>query len=88
MTPPPDESYSAAEAAEILRRSERQVQRYLASGRLGGSQASGRWMTTALHIWKFQGIAEDMLENWRAVCRHSEEMQKTVTDQTVPTSGE
>ena len=37
----PDETYSAAEAGGILRRSERQVLRYLDSGRLRGSRASG-----------------------------------------------
>lgn len=72
MITPPDESYSASEAGEILGKSERQVQRYLVSGRLGGSRASGRWMTTALHIWKFQGIAEEMLKNWLATCCPSE----------------
>lgn len=69
MITPPDEIYTAAEAGEILRRSERQVLRYLTDGRLRGSKASGRWMVTALQIWEFQGIADEMMANWRAWCR-------------------
>lgn len=65
----PDESYSVAEAAAVLQRGERQVLRYLTSGRLRGSQASGRWTVTALHIWQFLGIADEMLESWRTYAR-------------------
>ena len=70
---PPDKSYSAAEAGEELERSGRQVLRYLSSGQLRGSRASGRWTVTALQIWQFQGIAEEMLENWRAYCRQEDD---------------
>lgn len=73
----PDEPYSAAEAGAALGRSERQVQRYLAKGRLRGSKASGHWTVTALHIWEFQGIADAMMENWRSYCRLSEAEKET-----------
>lgn len=72
MIAAPDESYTAAEAGVELKRSERQVLRYLASGRLHGSRASGRWTVTALQIWTFHGIEDEMLKNWRAYCRETE----------------
>lgn len=65
----PDETFSVAEAAEMLRKSERQVLRYLTFGALKGSRASGRWQVAALHIWQFQNIAEDMMAQWQAYCR-------------------
>lgn len=65
----PDDSYSAAEAGQILGRSERQVLRYLTDGRLCGSKASGRWRIAALQIWAFQGIADEMLACWREYCQ-------------------
>ena len=71
MMAPPDETYSVAEVAEVLRKSPRQVQRYLDAARLGGSRASGAWQVTALHIWQFQGIAEEMLESYRRYCREA-----------------
>ncbi|WP_299358776.1 hypothetical protein [uncultured Paracoccus sp.] len=64
----PDESYSVAEAGNILRRSERQV-RYLSGARLRGSKASERWTATALQLWGFRGIADEMMANWREYCR-------------------
>ena len=68
MMVPPTETYSVAEAAAELRKSERQVLRYLTSGRLRGSNASGRWAVTAMQIWEFQGVAEEMMESWRTYC--------------------
>ena len=56
MLVPPTETYSVAEAAAELRKSERQVHRYLKDGRLRGSNASGRWAVTAMQIWEFQGV--------------------------------
>lgn len=88
MITAPDESYSAAEAAELLRKSERQILRYLANGRLGGSRASGRWLTTALQIWRFQGISDDMLENWRLFCRQESASSETTQNQQVAGAGE
>lgn len=84
----PDVPYSAAEAGVVLERSERQVQRYLASGRLRGSKASGHWTVTALHIWEFQGIADEMMENWRSYCRLSEVENETSENQQVTEHGE
>lgn len=68
----PDESYSTAEAGKILERSERQVLRYLTRGLLRGSKASGHWKVTALQIWEFRGIADAMMDSWRAHCRPAE----------------
>ncbi|MBY6164163.1 helix-turn-helix domain-containing protein [Mameliella alba] len=56
----PDDTFSAREAAEFLRKSERQIQRYLAEGRLHGKRPNGRWQITALSLWKFQGIEQEM----------------------------
>lgn len=55
----PDETLSAREAAELLRKSERQVQRYLTAGTLTGERKNGRWQITALDVWNYQGIAVD-----------------------------
>jgi hypothetical protein len=85
----PDEPYTVAEAAQILVRSERQVLRYLTSGRLRGSKASGRWMVTALQVWAFQGIADEMLANWRDYCRAVDAApQKNLENQQPEDSGE
>ncbi|WP_371154123.1 hypothetical protein [Jannaschia sp. 2305UL9-9] len=69
MITAPDRTFTVAEAAAVLERSERQVLRYLEAAQLRGSKASGRWMLTAFHIWEFQGIADAMMENWRISCR-------------------
>ncbi|RKF15352.1 hypothetical protein D6850_11075 [Roseovarius spongiae] len=70
---PPDEIFTAAEAAAELNRSAKQVRRYLAAGILGGNRKSGHWTTTALDIWRFKNIADEMLENWRRYCLELEE---------------
>lgn len=70
MITPPDETYSTAEAAQLLRRCERQTLRYLTAGRLNGSRASGRWTVTALAIWRFQGVEQEMMALWSDYCRH------------------
>tara|TARA_R110002020_G_scaffold451406_1_gene665312 strand:- start:1286 stop:1564 length:279 start_codon:yes stop_codon:yes gene_type:complete len=64
----PDDTYSAREAAEFLRKSERQVQRYLTTGKLCGERPNGRWQITALALWKFQGIEQEMKDIWVAYC--------------------
>lgn len=64
----PDETLSAREAAELLRKSERQVQRYLNAGTLSGERKNGRWQITALDVWTYQGIAEEMQEIWVKYC--------------------
>ncbi len=64
----PDETFSAREAAELLRKSERQVQRYLKDGTLAGERKNGRWQITALAVWKFQGIAQEMSDVWVEYC--------------------
>lgn len=65
---PPDESLTSADAADELNMSERQVRRYLKTGKLRGSCETGRWKTTALDIWRFKGIDAEMLESWRRYC--------------------
>lgn len=88
MMIPPDESYSTAGAAVELGTSERQALRYLKSGKLEGSQASGHWRTTALAIWKFRGIADDMMSSWREYCATFEEKQKAQEEHNVTELGE
>lgn len=73
MILPPDETFTAAEAAAELNKSAKQVRRYLAKGILGGDRKSGHWTTTALDIWRFKNIADEMLENWRRYCLELEE---------------
>ena len=48
--------------------SERQVQRYLTTGKLCGERPNGRWQITALALWKFQGIEQEMKDIWVAYC--------------------
>lgn len=85
----PDETYSVAEAGGLLRKSERQVLRYLTNGRLRGSKASGRWTVTALQIWAFQGIADEMMACWRDYCRAAEPApEKSEQNQQDTDSGE
>ncbi|WP_116081782.1 helix-turn-helix domain-containing protein [Tropicimonas sp. IMCC34011] len=89
MITAPDDSYSAAEAAQRLEVSERQVHRYLEKGRLRGSKASGRWRITELQIWVFQGIADEMLASWREYCRSIESAAEiSAENQTDRESGE
>jgi hypothetical protein len=64
----PDEVFTAAEAAVHLRRKTRQVQRYLERGLLAGTRPAGRWQTTALAIWRFQGIEQEMIDLWLKHC--------------------
>ncbi len=64
----PDETFTTREAAEQLRKSERQILRYLNDGSLEGDRRNGRWQITALAIWKHQGIAQEMQEIWVDYC--------------------
>lgn len=64
----PDEVFTAREAAAEIGKSSKTVRRYLEQGLLKGSNRAGRWQTTALDIWRFKGIADEMLENWRRYC--------------------
>jgi|GEM_PF-2068249 hypothetical protein len=85
---PPDRPHSAEQAAFVLEKSGRQVLRYLESGALRGSKASGRWSVTALQIWQFQGIAEEMMENWRTYCLSIPEPEITHQKQVDNEAGE
>lgn len=64
----PDETYSVTEVAEILRKSPRQVQRYLEKGLIAGRRPNGPWQVTALALWKYQGIETDMMDLWVTYC--------------------
>ncbi len=64
----PDETYSTREAATFLRKSERQVLRYLKDGKLQGQRPNGRWQITALALWKYQNIDADMTRVWVQYC--------------------
>jgi hypothetical protein len=64
----PDDTFTAAEAAPLLRKSTRQVQRMLNDGLVHGVQPNGRWTVTALAIWKYLGIDEDMIKLWLEYC--------------------
>ena len=71
----PDDIFTAAEAAEQLRKQPRQVQRYLKQGLLAGNRPAGRWQTTALAIWRFQGIEQEMVQIWLQHCRPAAESE-------------
>ncbi|MEZ5768506.1 MAG: hypothetical protein R3D80_13155 [Paracoccaceae bacterium] len=64
----PDTVFSASEAADYMGRSTRQVQRYLDAGLLSGNRNTGRWQISALAIWRFRGIEEEMMSAWVDYC--------------------
>ena len=68
----PDDTFTPEEAAPLLRRSPRQVQRLLASGKLKGTNPTGRWSVTALALWRFLGIEEEMTNLWLEYCRRAQ----------------
>lgn len=64
----PDTVFSASEAADYMGRSTRQVQRYLDDGKLLGNRNTGRWQVTAMAIWRFRGVEEEMVSAWVDYC--------------------
>ncbi|MEY8838282.1 helix-turn-helix domain-containing protein [Cribrihabitans sp. XS_ASV171] len=68
MIAAPDDIFTTREAAEFLRKSERQLQRYLKDGRLKAQRRNGRWQITALALWTFQGIDQEMQKLWVEYC--------------------
>jgi hypothetical protein len=64
----PDDTFTAAEAAPHLRKSTRQIQRMLNDGIVHGVRRNGRWTLTALAIWRYLGIHEDMMKLWLEYC--------------------
>jgi len=44
------------------------VQRYLKSGKLKGIRPCGPWQITALALWKYQGIDQEMTDLWIKYC--------------------
>jgi len=72
----PDDTFTAAEAAPLLRKSTRQVQRMLNNGLVHGVRPNGRWTLTALAIWKYLGIDEDMMKSWLEFCTQEAARQK------------
>lgn len=85
---PPDQPHSVEEAGVVLCKSGRQVLRYLKSGALRGSRASGNWTITMLQIWQFQGIADEMMANWREYCRSISDQEETKQNQIDTDPGE
>jgi hypothetical protein len=71
MITPPDETYSTAEAASILRVSERQCARYLAKGLISARRPNGHWLVTAVALWKYLGIEDEMMRVWLDYCGRS-----------------
>lgn len=80
----PDETYSVTEVAEILRKSPRHVQRYLKDGLIEGRRPNGPWQVTALAVWKYQGIEQEMMDMWVTFCcrmaQSAEEKNKEESD--------
>ncbi|WP_424934368.1 helix-turn-helix domain-containing protein [Amaricoccus macauensis] len=72
MITPPDETYSTAEAADIIGISERQCSRHLDAGRIQALRPNGRWRVTALALWRYHGIEHEMMKLWRDYCREAE----------------
>lgn len=64
----PDETFGTAEAAILLKKTQRQVQRLLDQGKLKGARPNGAWLIPAFAIWAYQGIEEDMLRLWTDAC--------------------
>jgi excisionase family DNA binding protein len=60
----PDEIFTSQEAAEYLGRSRRQIQRLLTSGKLNAVRPNGRWVISAISLWRYLGIADDMMQLW------------------------
>jgi hypothetical protein len=95
MITPPDETYSTAQAAGLINRSEKQCARYLEAGILKGSRSTGRWRVTALAIWQHLGIEQEMMRLWMDYCRAASADDKpaarcpeeaAVRDKTMPPS--
>jgi excisionase family DNA binding protein len=60
----PDEIFTTQEAADFLKKSRRQVQRMLTSGVLEGTRPNGHWIISAIALWRYLGIADDMMRIW------------------------
>lgn len=71
MITAPDDTFTAAEAADQLRKSPRQVQRLLSAGHLQGTRPNGRWSVTALALWRHLGIEAEMTALWLEYCREA-----------------
>lgn len=60
----PDEVFTSQEAADFLRKSRRQIQRLLTSGKLEAARPNGRWVISAISLWRYLGIVDDMMRLW------------------------
>lgn len=60
----PDEIFTSQEAADYLGKSRRQVQRLLTSGKLNAARPNGRWVISAISLWRYLGIADEMMRLW------------------------
>ena len=64
----PDDIFGTAEAAILLKKTPRQVQRLLKNGKLKGARPNGAWLITALSIWEYHGIEKEMSHLWTEAC--------------------
>jgi hypothetical protein len=76
MITPPDETYSTAQAANLINKSEKQCGRYLEAGILKGTRPNGRWQVTAYAIWKYLGIEQEMMRLWLDYCQSPDRAPK------------
>jgi excisionase family DNA binding protein len=60
----PDDVFTSQEAADYLRKSRRQVQRLLTRGLLEAARPNGRWVISAVSLWRYLGILDDMMRLW------------------------
>lgn len=76
MITPPDETYSTAEAAHLLDVSERQCARYLKDGLIRAQRPNGRWLVTALALWQYLGIDQEMMRLWLDYCERAQDRDR------------
>lgn len=60
----PDEVFTSQEAAIFLGRSRRHIQRLLTNGKLEAVRPNGRWVISAVSLWRYLGIDDDMMRLW------------------------
>lgn len=68
----PDDIFTPEEAGPHLRKSTRQVQRMLKNKELAGVFRNGRWNITAVAIWRYLGIEDEMVNIWIEFCHRGQ----------------
>jgi len=77
----PSDVYTIDEAADRLNCHPRTVQRRLKSGALEGWNPDGPSTITALAIWRYLKIDEDMTDAWIKYCLMSEAARRKTEDE-------